>query len=105
MENKVYIISFGNSTKYRITPSNGELADIKSDVKEYLVKKFPEISALNFFDKMTVTAVDASNEAEYIGYSEFDEKSLSEIKSILKTEVETAESVRDLNNNAPWNNL
>ena len=74
----VCIISFGNSTKYRLALDGrgGQVEDIRAEVREYLEKKFPALSALSFYDRMTVIPVDGSNE----GY----------------------EDVRDLNSNEPW---
>ena len=99
---KTYIISFGNSTKYRLNADEASLVDLKNDIRKYLVNKFPQISDLNFFDKMTVTEVDSANSAEYASYPEFNEKSICEIKQVLSTEVHDEESVRNLNSNAPW---
>lgn len=102
MEARSYIISFGNSSKYRITPETGDLADIKKDVKDYLVKKFPQIKALDFYDKMTVEEITPENAAQYAGYKEFDADSIREIENVLSTEVEDARSLKELNSNAPW---
>lgn len=102
MKTQSYIISFGNSTKYRITPSPDELKDIKAEIKEYLVNKFPQLKALGFYEKMTVTPVDETNEKEYAGYKEFNENSIDEIKNVLSSEVRDARAVSELNSNAPW---
>ena len=99
---KTYIISFGNSTKYRLNADEASLANLKNDIRKYLVKKFPQISDLSFFDKMTVTEVNPGNSAEYASYPEFNEESVSEIKKVLSTEVRNEESVCRLNSNAPW---
>ena len=102
MENKAYIVSFGNSIKYRINATAGSLDDIKSQIKSYLEKKFPQLASLKFYDKMTVIPVDSSNAAEYEGYKEFGDTSIEEIKRVLSREVENEESVSRLNSNAPW---
>lgn len=103
MKTPVYIISFGNSIKYRFTPGNDTLDGLSSDIKGYLSKKFPQLPALSFYDKMTVMPVDTSNAEEYAGYKNFDSASLEEIKKILSEEVETAAAISRLNSNAPWN--
>ena len=102
MENAVYIVSFGNSTKYRLSPDSNSLSHLYSDVRSFLAEKFPQLADPNFFDRMSVTRVDADNRDEYAGYPEFDENSIAEIKDILSREVENMESVRKLNCNAPW---
>ncbi|MDE6393492.1 MAG: hypothetical protein K2L59_09540 [Muribaculaceae bacterium] len=100
----VCIISFGNSTKYRLALGSrgGELADIKAVVREYLVDRFPDLSDLDFYDRMTVVPVNAGDEEKYRNYREFDDSSVREIESVLSREVEDSEDVRGLNSNEPW---
>ena len=100
----VCIISFGNSTKYRLTIDKGadQVSDIKAEVKNYLENKFPTLSPLNFYDKVSVVPVDPSNCEKYKDYPEFDDNSIDEIKKVLSREVEDYEDVRNLNSNAPW---
>ena len=101
---KECIVSFGNSTEYRLTLTEGasQVADLKEEVKSYLAKKFPDLNSLNFYDKMTVIPVTPENEEKYRGYKEFDSNSIDEIKAVLSREVEGSQSVRELNDNAPW---
>ena len=102
MENTVYIISFGDSTKYRFTPDESTLDSVRRDIKSYLASKFPQLSAPEYFEHMTVTEVNAGNEDEYKDYPEFNADSIGEIKQVLSTEVKDEESLRRLNSNAPW---
>lgn len=102
MKTPVYIISFGDSTKYRFTPGEDSLASVQEDIKKYIADKFPELSALGFYDKITVVKVDGTNEEKYLEYPEFGKNSIDEIKKVLSREIETAQSVRELNQNAPW---
>ena len=102
METSDYIISFGNSTKYRLTADNNELRQLKGDIRNYLASKYPDLPALGFFDKMTVTPIDASNKDEYKDYKEFNADSLSEIKKVLSVDIDGLESLDRLNSNAPW---
>lgn len=105
MENKVYIISFGNSTQYRFTPAKEEcsLSQLRDDIKAYLAKKYPALGEPSLYDSMTVTEVDAANKAEYAGYPEFDEESIREIKQVISAEIDSHDSLARLNSNAPWN--
>lgn len=100
----VCIISFGNSTKYRLDlgKDNLRIADIKAAVHDYLQKKFPTLGALNFYDRMSVVAVDPSEIEKYKDYKPFDNRSVDEIRSVLSREVEGYEDVRSLNSNEPW---
>lgn len=100
----VCIISFGNSTKYRLTLNEdpGQISDIKKEVTDYLAEKYPQLRALNFYDKVTVTPVTPENAAKYKDYEEFGPDSISQIKAVLSREVEDEESLHRLNSNEPW---
>lgn len=104
MEKKVYIISFGNSTKYRFTPDNEDvtLSEVHNDVKAYLAKKYPQLSAPDYYDAMSVVEVNPANEEEYAGYKKFTGESVGEILKLLSGEIDSQESVSQLNSNAPW---
>lgn len=102
--NKICIISFGNSAEYRLRLDNcgNDPDDIKAEVRDYLDRKFPTLSALNFYDKMTVIPVDEADAPKYAGYREFDDDSVREIEAVLTRDTEDYESLRRLNSNAPW---
>lgn len=106
---KYCIVSFGNSRKYRISIPKGDakrdLASLKDEVKEYLKGKFPQIEALSFYDKLTVAPVPENSDEDYSRFPELNKQSLAEIESVLSTEVEDAESLEELNSNAPWNSI
>lgn len=100
---EICVISFGDSTKYRV--SSDECKDIdkvKDEVKASLLKRFPEIAALPFYSQITVERMDAADAAQY---PEFDEKALDSIKAVLDREVEDARSVDELNNDAPFSDI
>lgn len=100
---KICIISFGNSTKYRLRLDHcDQVADIKATVRDYLDKKFPTLSGRNFYDKMTVIPVDSDEEEKYRDYKDFDDNSVHEIEKVLSRSTENYESVRELNSNEPW---
>ncbi|MBD5195454.1 MAG: hypothetical protein HDS12_00320 [Bacteroides sp.] len=102
---KTCILSFGNSSKYKVPSiecNNTDIKLVEKEVKEYLKVKFPEIEALPFYSSMTVEEVDA-DEAE--GYPEFNAEALKNIEKTLSREVEDARSLDELNNNAPFANI
>lgn len=103
------IISFGNSRKYRLSlpldNAKRDLASLKDTVKTFLKNKFPGLEALSFYDKMTVAPVAEGNAKNYEKFPEFNAKSIQAIENTLSTEVEDAESLQILNDNAPWNSI
>lgn len=104
---KTYLISFGNSTQYLMDLPSGsdELADVKKDVEEYLEKNFPEIKALNYYDKMTVKEIPAADAKDYAGYEKFSAAAIPAIEKVLATEVEDEASLDRLNSNAAFGNI
>lgn len=99
------VISFGDSATYRLPAieSNGrDLSKVAEDVKAWLKAKFPQLTALPFYSKMTVRKM---NEADAKAYPEFNPNSLKTIKETLASEVADAMSIKDLNLNAPFANV
>lgn len=109
---KTYLISFGNSEKYKIQypGSKEELAsDSKVGVKEVadhlktcLLSKFPGVDALSNFYTPTIEEVPAS---EADGYTPFDEDAQKKICNLLHTEVENMEFQKGLSADAPFNDV
>lgn len=98
------IVSFGNSTKYRmgIERDCSQVADLKVEVANYMKNRFPTLSAVNLYDRMDVVPVTDENREAYQDYQEFDSNSVAEIEKVLSREAEGFESLRNLNDNSPW---
>lgn len=100
-----YIVSFGNSDKYRLPFIESDDRDIKlvrEDVESYLKGRFPQFAGLEFFSKMNL---EKSTDTAARALPEFNASALNAIKNVLKIEVEDAESLEVLDNNAPWSNI
>ncbi len=96
-EKKTYIISFGDSEKYKIVLDNTEdgmplrssgiLERIEKEVKDFLDKKFPgEPHA--YLSTPKIVQVSEDMKAEVEGYPEFSESDLEAIKTVLQREME-----------------
>lgn len=103
MKKALYIVSFGDSSNYRLTADQDSLDKLEGDIKSYLEEKYPELSALKFYDKMTLKKVEEKDASKYAGYPEFNAESIKDIEKTLSTEVDDAADVSKLNSNAPWN--
>lgn len=101
---KVCIVSFGNSTKYRLTLSGNHMQakDLAAEVRDYLEKNFPELNSIEFYSKMTVSPVTPENSDEFKDYEPFSPQAVLEIEKTLSREVDNAEDVRSLNSNEKW---
>lgn len=100
-----YIVSFGNSNKYRLPFIESDEKDIKlvrEDVESYLKGKFPQFAGLKFFEKMNL---EKTTDTACRALPPFDEVALNDIKKVLNIEVENAEFQEMLDNNAPWSNV
>lgn len=99
------LISFGNSTVYRLPVDkcdSGKIEDLKEDVRNYLDSRFPEMKALDYYSKMTVRHIDSDDAARYSSYPEFNEDAVRKIEETLDTEVRDHQSLEELNLNAPY---
>ncbi|MCM1290503.1 MAG: hypothetical protein NC201_03190 [Prevotella sp.] len=116
MENphRLYIVSFGDSNKYRY-----EFADVMSedpvkkvnpldwlekDLHDFLEEKFPG-RTFAYLVTPRVTEVLWKNREKYIGFPELNRIAVEQIKSVLIEEVESREDLKRLNNNAPYDQL
>lgn len=109
----LYIVSFGDSRKYRLEyqskPDEDQLlhrpepfVGIEKELNDYLRSLFPDES-FAYFTSAKVEEVDWSHRAQYMEYPELDAKAVADIKAELKREVKDAEAVASLNSDAPYN--
>lgn len=97
-----YIVSFGNSDKYRLPFIESDDRDIKlvrEDVESYLKGRFPQFAGLKFLEKMNL---EKTTDTSARALPEFNADALNHIKDVLKIEVEDAESLEILDSNAPY---
>ncbi len=108
----LYIVSFGDSDKYRFSFTDSDLEGARKDtplvkleneLNAYLKERFPE-STFAYFTTPKVTEIDPSHESQYMQYPELDDKAVEAIKKVLVTEVKEMEAARELNDNAPYAN-
>lgn len=112
MENKgkLFIISFGNSTKYRMffpgaaeeLEKSSRLAAIENELKDYLKDKVETGSHAARYATAKITEVIPEAYEKYSSYADFNDVAVDDIKKVLLTEVENMKNVRELNDNAPW---
>lgn len=112
MENKekVYIVSFGDSSKFKVkfdgTTDELEnspcLTGIKKRLVEFLKDKVAEGSHAERFATPQIKEVSPDDKKEYEGYPEFNESAIPEIEKTLLCEVENMRSLKELSKNAPF---
>lgn len=113
MENKLYIVSFGDSEKYRINYSGTKeelqkspiMQHIENTIEKYIKGKVPEGSEAKLYVKPYISEISKENESEFASYPELDEASLPEIEKVLLNEVEDMLSLKCLNKNAPFDDI
>lgn len=109
---RLYIVSFGDSDKYRYEYTEPEGADallhrpdpfqpLEKRLGEYLAKRFPGKS---FADLISARATEVlpGHAGRYAGYPLLDEKAISRIEEILSNEAANREDQKELDSNAPW---
>ncbi|MDE6006885.1 MAG: hypothetical protein K2G67_04975 [Muribaculaceae bacterium] len=99
------VISFGDSATYRISDiaaEGVELPKIEKEVKVFLKEKFPQLTALPYYSKMTVRKMKLE---DALKYPEFSSNALDNIKKTLAAEIADARSIAELNLDAPYSDI
>ena len=108
-KNKLYIVSFGDSRKYRLPfvelPSDRTpLANMEKELNEYRKKEFPDDN-FAYFTTPKVTEVDWDHRDKYESYPLLDGKAIEEIKKVLSEEVKDMRSTQEMNDDAPFSDV
>lgn len=101
-----YIVSFGDSTRYRVDfdgnrdefLGSDKLKDIKKRVEDFLKEKFPT----GGYDKVVALSV-ADDDGREV--PDLDEKDFSALLDSVARQVEVLREGEELNNNAPFSNI
>jgi hypothetical protein len=109
---KLYIISFGDSAKFRIKCADSKeelekskkLVDFENSLNSFLKEKFPA-GNYTFYTTPAITEVYPEDAAKYDSYPELDAKGVEKIKAVLLKEVEDMQSTRTLNSDAPYSDV
>lgn len=110
-EKKLYIISFGESRKYRllVDPAEADGSEKKTsplvyyekELNDYLAEKFPG-DTYTYFTTPKVEEVYVSHLDQYADYPEFTDEALETVKEELVREINVMNADRELNSDAPW---
>ena len=106
MENRRYVVSFGDSTRYLVSFSGTKedflysdvLKDIKSKVSDYLKNEFPA-GGYEAVAELHVADDDGRP------YPELDPAHLGDLLHSVKRQVKVEETTDEINNNAPYDSL
>ena len=108
MENKKsYIVSFGDSTKYSVGfegtkeefLNSDKFAEIKKKVFDYLAKEFPTGGYSHLME------IDVTDDDGKSGSNDLDKVGMEALLDSVKTQVEVMRDGKELNNNAPFDNI
>lgn len=106
---RVFIVSFGNSRKYKVTyePKRdgksvfGSLVSLEKELNDYLAYRFPGDS-FAYYTTPKVTEISVEHEAGYADYPPFDHAAVEDVKRELAREIEVMNKDKELNSNDPW---
>lgn len=112
MENKdkLYIVSYGNSAKFRVMfPGTAEelekspkIKDLSKKLKDYLEKEVKIGSQAGSYSTPKIIKPEPDDKEDYSEYPDLLHSSFDEIKKVLLREVETMQSVKEMSKNAPF---
>lgn len=110
-KNRLFIVSFGDSRKYRMEYSDAldpqalvhsaPFTEIENELNSYLKSEFPD-ETFAYYTSPKVTEVDWSHRDQYSDYPLLDAKAIDSIKKLLANEVRDMNANRQLNDNAPF---
>lgn len=105
---RLYIVSFGNSQKYRfeaeeepgkpMCSSHVCLDRLEKQVRDYLEEKFPG-EPLAYFFTPKVSEISWEHRDDYVHYPALTEEDLNKIEKLLEKEVKEKNATSMLNNN------
>lgn len=100
---KYYVISFGNSKKYKVPADDSKTIECaKEDIAKYLTEKFPSVDYLSFYKHITINE-EPGSEADQ--YEDLECAKIEDIEKVLGVEVKDMESLDLLNRNAPFDDI
>lgn len=106
---KIYLISFGDSDKYRI-PFDGTLeqlekssliSTVRSEIESFVKSKIKSGSEVKTYALPQIREV-SKDDKDIEQYRLFDSSAIQEIKNMILSEVQDMDSLRELNRNAPF---
>lgn len=103
--NRLFIISFGDSRKYRVEINAGEtrtpFADYEKELNDYLNAQFPD-EPFAYFTTPRITEVEYAHKPDYAAYPEMSRAAMDDIKHELLREVRVMNATRRLDSNDAW---
>lgn len=96
-DNKTYIVSLGDTRKYRVKGS--ELKEYEKELKDYLSSEFAG-EPLNFYD-----SVEVEESADASAYPELTHVEFEKIKTNLKRQIEVRNDDKMLDSDAPYSDV
>ncbi len=110
MENKsrLYLVSFGNSRKYKVETPDGSYAkinEVRDEIEKFLKEEFPSDGGLKYYREPHVVDVPADEAEKYTDYPELNAEAVAQIKETLCTEVKNMADQEQLDSNAPFNSV
>lgn len=115
MENKekLYIISFGNSSQYRMMYDGSKeqlekstrMSAIKNELIEFIKDKVPMGSHAERYATPEIHEVENRDAAKYADYIDFDSVAVEDIKKTLLRDVENMLEQKQMDSNAPYGNI
>ena len=106
MDKRTYIVSFGDSTRYRVAydgtkeefEASDKLKDIKTKVFDYLKEKFP---TGGYEDVVKISVADDDGR----DFPDLDKEGCQNLLDSVATQVKVLREGEELNNNAPFDKI
>lgn len=104
----MYLVSFGDSRKYKVVATNGRydrINEVREEIEKFLKEKFPSAGVLKFYREPHVEDIPEAEQEKYAGYPVLDESAVKNIEEVLTTEVANRQDQAELDSDAPFNSV
>lgn len=106
---RLYIVSFGDSNKFRVPFADSKdaleksqkLVSLENKLNEYVREKLPMATA-TYFTNPVIVEIDDPDDRRFEDYPLLDAEAVESLKKRILEEVADMEDLRCLNQNAPW---
>lgn len=99
----LFIVSFGDSRKYR-TSSGDKIKSVADTLRDMLVPEYPDTKITGYLIP-AVEEVSGQDADQYGDLPKLDKDAVTEIAGVLRCEIENMVSQKELDLNAPFNDI
>lgn len=107
------MVHFGDSSDYRLEfsgsreelESSPKLKEVEKTLADYLKSKIPAFRHVKRLTRPVIHEVEPEDASKYTGYHVLDAKAVDALKDVILTEAQNYQDQKQLDLNAPFDNI